>query len=126
MSLPTPHCPRGDSWAPAVTLARSSARVVTRVCREWNGVASETAGEIALRRPDVACRRSEQPARSLLLEDVRRPAGHPGAREHRGRQRRWDLGDVENDRRVVLDVRRKDAVRRLLLQRLQRDALELL
>ena len=59
----------------------------------------------ARRRADVPRRRPEQPAGSLLLEDVRRPAGHARAGEHRRRQRRRDLRDVEDERRVVLDVR---------------------
>ena len=65
----------------------------------------------ARRRPDVARDRPEEAAGALLLEDVRRPAGDARAREHRGRERRRDLGDVEHDRRVVLDVRRQRPLR---------------
>ena len=73
------------------------------------------------RRPDIARRRPEQPAGPLLLEDVRRPPGHAGAGEHRRRERRRDLCDVEHDRRVVLDVRREHAIGVPLLQRRERD-----
>src|SRR5512133_1925211 len=60
--------------------------------------------EAALGRSDIAGRRTEEAARLLLLEDVRRPAGDAGAREHRRCERRRDLGDVEDERGVVLDV----------------------
>src|SRR4029453_8687599 len=75
---------------------------------------------------DVAGIRPEEPTGALLLEDVRRPACDTRAREHRRRERRRDLGDVEHDRGVVLDVRSQDALRVTLLQGLQRDLLELL
>ena len=47
---------------------------------------------------------------ALLLEDVRRPAGHAGAREHGREERRRDLGDVEHDGRPELDVRGEHAL----------------
>ena len=75
---------------------------------------------------DVARGRPEEPPGPLLLEDVRRPAGDARAGEHRRRERRRNLGDVEHDRRVVLDVRREHALGMALLERLQRDLLELL
>src|SRR5256886_11529703 len=75
---------------------------------------------------DIARRRPEEPARSLLLEDVRRPARDARAREH-GRDELWrDLRDVEDDGGVVLDVRREHPVGIPLLERLERDLLELL
>src|SRR5512132_1181557 len=64
----------------------------------------------ALARADVAGRRPEEAAGLLLLHDVRRPAGDTRASEHRGRKRRWDLRDVEDDRRVVLDIGREHPV----------------
>src|SRR6266851_3674036 len=87
---------------------------------------SSAQAEVALGRADVARRRPKQTARFLLLENVRGPAGDARAREHRGRERRRDLGDVEDDRRVVLDVRRENTVRGALLKRCERRALELL
>ena len=54
------------------------------------GVTS-TSDAVRVRRPDVPGRRPEEPARALLLEDVRRPAGDARAGEHRGRERRRDL-----------------------------------
>src|SRR4051794_38456536 len=72
--------------------------------------------QAALRRSDITCRRAEQPARALLLEDVRRPACDARAREHRGCERRGDLRNVEDDGGVVLDIRGEHAVRRALLQ----------
>src|SRR3954447_12290532 len=79
----------------------------------------------ARRRADIVRRRADEDAEPLLLEDVRRPAGGARAREHRGRERRRHLGDVEHDRRPVLDVRPRVAGR-LLRDRLVRDLLELL
>jgi hypothetical protein len=54
--------------------------------------------------------KAEQTAGPLLLEDVGRPTGDARAGEHRRREPRRDLGDVEHDRRVVLDVRREHAL----------------
>src|SRR5438270_8911624 len=65
---------------------------------------------MALARAHIARRRTEEPAGSLLLEDVRRPAGNARAREHRGRERRRYVRNVEDERRVVLDVRLQRAV----------------
>ena len=56
-------------------------------------------------------------------------ADQPATREHAniaGASGGRDLGDVEHDRRVVLDVRRQHALGVPLLQRLERDLLELL
>ena len=60
---------------------------------------------------DIAGRRPDEPAQPLLLQDVRRPARGARAREHRRRELRRDLGDVEHDRRPELDVRREHAIR---------------
>ena len=79
------------------------------------GLGASAVAEVALGRADVTRRRTEEAARLLLLENVRRPARDARAREHRGRERRWDLGDVEDDCRVVLDVRGEDAIRGTLL-----------
>ena len=76
------------------------------------------------RRADVARAGPDQTAGALLLEDVRRPAGDARAREHRRRERRRDLGDVEDDRGPVLDVRLEHAVGRLRAKRRQRGLLE--
>src|SRR5581483_11350179 len=54
---------------------------------------------------DVFRRRAEELPLALLLEDVRRPARDARAREHRRSDGRRHLGDVEDERRVVLDVR---------------------
>src|SRR6266550_5200132 len=82
--------------------------------------------ELALGGADVARRRTEQAARLLLLENVRRPTRDPRAGEHRRREGRRDLGDVENNGGVVLDVRSENTVGRALLKRRERRALELL
>src|SRR4051794_28661758 len=81
-------------------------------------------GQLALCWSDIARRRPEEAPGSLLLEDVRGPAADARAREHRRRERRRNLRDVEHDRRVVLDVRREHTIRRPFLQRLQRDRFE--
>src|SRR4029079_12762092 len=64
----------------------------------------------ALARADVASRRPEEATGLLLLHDVRGPAGDTRAGEHRWRKRRWDLRDVEDDRRVVLHIGREHPV----------------
>src|SRR5512135_853144 len=76
-------------------------------------------------RPDVARGRADENTEPLLLEDVRRPAGRPRAREHRRSQLWRHLGDVEDDSRPVLDVRPRVT---LVLpgDRLVRDLLQLL
>src|SRR4051794_15520739 len=66
------------------------------------GVSEFSDGPLALC-PDVARRRADQPAEALLLEDVRRPARGPRAREQRREQLRGDGRAVEHDRRPVLD-----------------------
>src|SRR4051794_2047005 len=81
--------------------------------------------ERASTRPDVVRRRSHEHPEALLLQDVRAPTCSAGTREHRGSERRRHLGDVEHDRRPVLDVRPRMA-RALLRDRLVRDLLELL
>src|SRR3954470_9617374 len=73
----------------------------------------------------VVRRRPHEDPEPLLLEDVRAPAGGAGAGEHRRCERRRHVGDVEHDRRPVLDVRPRMA-RALLRDRLVRDLLELL
>ena len=74
--------------------------------------------------PDVLRRRADQAALALLLEDVRRPAGHARAGEHRREQLRRHLGVVEHDRRPELDVRRQHAVGLARLQLGERGLLE--
>src|SRR5690349_15947245 len=59
---------------------------------------------LARRGTDVAQAGPQDPAEPLLLEDVRAPAGHPRAGEHRREHLRRDLGEVEHDRRPELDV----------------------
>src|SRR2546425_9875945 len=78
---------------------------------------SSAQAEIALGRADVTRRRPEQTARFLLLKNVRGPAGDARAREHRERERRRDLGDVEHDRGVVLDDRGEGTSGGALLKR---------
>src|SRR5579862_3964980 len=80
------------------------------------GISASDLVERPRRRPDVACRRPDQAAGALLLEDVRRPACHTSATEHRRRQIGRNLGDVEHDRGPVLDVRLERTVGRLLAQ----------
>src|SRR5438128_6682675 len=87
---------------------------------------SSAQAEVALGRADVTRRRPKQTARFLLLENVRGPAGDARAREHRGRERRRDLSDVEHDRGVVLDVRGEDTIGGALLKRRERGDLQLL
>src|SRR6266487_3870777 len=82
--------------------------------------------EVALGRADVARRWPEQAARFLLLENMRGPAGNARTGEHRGRERRRYLGDVEYDRGVVLDIRSENTIGGALLKRYERRALELL
>src|ERR1700730_1163582 len=86
----------------------------------------DVSAETTFGRTDVARGRPEEAGRLLLLEDVRRPAGHARAGEPRRCERRRDLGDVEDDRRVVLDIGGENTIRRALLQRRERRALELL
>ena len=62
---------------------------------------------------------------ALLLEDVRRPARGARAREHRRRELRRDVRDVEDDRRPELDVRREHAVGLARVELRERHALEL-
>src|SRR5215210_7166426 len=73
-------------------------------------------GDRALPRSDVLRRGSDQPPGALLLEDVSRPAGDPGASEHGGRQVGWNLGKVEDNGRIKLDVRGDHVVRLSLAQ----------
>src|SRR5262245_46739993 len=75
--------------------------------------------------PDVLRGRAHEHAEALLLEDVRGPARCARAGEHRRRERRRHLGNVEHDRRPVLDVRPRVAGA-LLGDRLVRHLLELL
>src|SRR5919109_589136 len=72
--------------------------------------------ELALGRSDIAGRRTEQPAGSLLLEDVRGPPRDTRASEHGRCERGWNLGDVEDKRRVVLHVRPQGTLRMPTLQ----------
>ncbi len=75
---------------------------------------------------DVSGRRPHEPAEALLLEDVGRPARGARAGEHRRRELRRHVRDVEHDRRPELDVRREHAVGLARVQLRERDALELL
>src|SRR5437660_240394 len=76
-------------------------------------------------RAGVARGGTDQDAEPLLLEDVRRPAGCARAGEHRGRELRRHLGDIEDDSRPVLDVGPRVA-RALPRDRLVRDLFEFL
>src|SRR5689334_14141111 len=69
---------------------------------------------------DVERHRLDEDSDPLLPEDVRRPADRPPAGEHSGRERRRNLGDVEDDGRPILDVR-PGVARALLRDRLMRD-----
>src|SRR6266481_295076 len=99
---------------------------VSSMRRSLVRVESSTQAEVALGGADVTRGGPEQAARFLLLENVRRPARDPRAGEHRRREGRRDLGDVEDDGRVVLDVRGEDPVGGTLLQCCERRGLELL
>ncbi len=120
-SISSSHCERSCASArssPACASASASAAASASV--------TKPTGERARRWTDVPRRRPEQPPGSLLLEDVRRPAGDARAREHRRRERRRDLGDVEHERRVVLDVRLQRPLGMAPLELRQRSLLELL
>ena len=69
--------------------------------------------------------RPEEPAGSLLLQDVRRPAGDPRAGEHRRREGRRNLRDIQDECRVVLDVRLQRPLGMPPLELRQRGFLEL-
>ena len=107
-SAPPPRARRPtdaeDRPAPALT-PRPRARPHAQLPRR-----ASSGGQGSRRRADVARRRPEEPTGALLLEDVGRPAGHARAGEHRRRERRRGVGDVENDGRVVLDVRHQRAL----------------
>ena len=75
---------------------------------------------------DVDGGRADEPVEALLLEDVGRPAGRARAGEHRRREHRRDVGDVEDDRRPELDVRHQWAVGLARLQLGDGGPLELL
>src|SRR2546423_15082245 len=80
--------------------------------------------ERARRGTDVPRLRAEELAGSLLLEDVRRPTRDTGAGEHRRCQRRRDVGDVEHESRVELDVRLERPLGMAALQLGERNLLE--
>ena len=75
-----------------------------------------------LRRPIAPT--AESAPGALLLEDVRRPAGDPRAGEHRGSQVGRNLGQVEDDGGVELDVRRDHVVGLVVAERGKRGLLE--
>src|SRR5438874_2144692 len=70
--------------------------VCSRIGKRSRYDVSSTSVELAFCGPHVTRRGPEETACLLLLEDVRRPAGHAGAPEHRRRERRRDLCDVED------------------------------
>src|SRR3954466_8508738 len=75
-------------------------------------------------RADVDGGRADQAALPLLLEDVRGPAGHARACEHRREEVRRHVRVVEHDSRPELDVRGEHAVRAARLQLGQSGVLE--
>src|SRR4051812_37653555 len=66
-------------------------------------------------RADVRGGRADQPALALLLEDVRRPTGHAGAREHRREEVGRNARVVEHHGRPEFHVRGQHALRMALL-----------
>ena len=116
--------PRPTAAAASRAPSRRRPRRARRPAARLPGASSDRRSRAAPG-PDVARRRPDEPAELLLLEDVRRPARRARAREHRGRELRRHVGDVEHDRRPELDVRLERPVGRLLPQRGERGLLEL-
>src|SRR5699024_8390399 len=84
-----------------------------RLLRSGSGqlVVSGDVGDRAWAVADVLAARADEATGALLLQHVRRPAGRAGTHEQRGHHVAGYLGEVEQDRGPVVDVRLHRAVR---------------